>query len=489
MAAAPPPAGFGVRLAPGVLVRDGGRVLAGGVPLRLVRLSPAGAALVARWRAGAPLGEGGSERVLARRLLDGGLLDARPAPAADDVWRAAIAIVVPARDRPEMLARCLRSLRGSAGPEPDLVVVDDGSRDAAAIARTAAACGGRIVRHTASRGAGAARNTGLAATTAPLVAFVDSDVVVDADDGWLRRLVAHLDDPAVGAVAPRVRALDERTRNPLAGYERRHSSLDMGPAGGIVGPGLPISYVPSATLLVRRAAVPAGGFAEDMPVGEDVDFCWRTSVAGTHVRYVPESSVRHEHRIELLPFMRRRHAYARSIGPLSRRHPEALPAVRADLTMALAVSLAAARRPRAALLTAGFCVVRARRTLNGNTTLAAILVIRGLAGTAHGIGHATRRTWSPPLLAVGLRHPRVLRPLVMAYALRMVQPGAPRRPGDLVLATLDDLIAALGTWEGSLRLGTPVPLLPRFRMARGGRRHSDLRREDRRAEGTNEDLR
>ena len=63
----------------------------------------------------------------------------------------------------------------------------------------------RVLRHDHPRGPAAARNAGLAAATTPLVAFLDSDVL--PDPGWLEPLLAHLADPAVGLVAPRIVAL------------------------------------------------------------------------------------------------------------------------------------------------------------------------------------------------------------------------------------------------------------------------------------------
>ncbi len=462
MGAPPPPAELGVRLASDVLIRDGGRLLAGGTPLRLIRLSAAGARVATAWRgAGGPIGDGPGAGMLARRLLDGGLLDPIPTAMRGDTWRDDVAVVVPVRDRAAMLDRCLGAI-GACGAE--VVVVDDGSRDPAAVAAVADRHGARIERHALSRGPGAARNTGLAATSAPLVAFVDSDVVVGPGDGWLRELVAHFADPALSAVAPRVLALDARTRGVLAAYERRHASLDMGPVGGVVGPGRPVSYVPAATIVVRRSALPSGGFAEALPLGEDVDLCWRITEAGGIVRYAPDVAVRHDHRLAMRAFVSRRRAYAASIGPLARRHPTALPAWRVDPMMAMPLALLLARRPCLAAAVAALCVVRVRRAVgrvsDEPVRLAAELVARGLLGSAHGAGHAIRRVWSPLLLAIGLVRRQAMLPLVAAYALRAMQPGAPRRPLDVLVSIADDLIAAEGTWEGSLRHGTVVPLLP-----------------------------
>ena len=132
----------------------------------------------------------------------------------------------------------------------------------------AAAAGARVLRRPVNGGPAAARNTGLAAAETPLVAFLDSDCV--PGPGWLDALLPHFADPAVGAVAPRI-VPHEAGRSWLARYEGASSTLDMGQRPSIVRPGSRVPYVPGAALVVRKEAAGAG-FAEDMRVGEDVDF-------------------------------------------------------------------------------------------------------------------------------------------------------------------------------------------------------------------------
>lgn len=461
-----PPASLPVGLAAGVLVRDGGRLLAGGTPFRLTRLSARGAAVVGRWRGGvAPVGDAPGARVLARRLIDAGMLDPAPPPAARLLE---VSIVVPVCDRVAELDRCLAAITATA-PGVPIKVVDDGSHDPRAIADVARARGAAVVRHDVNLGPAAARTTGLAGTDSALVAFIDSDVVVGPDPHWLHRLLAHFDDPRVGAVAPRVLAL-RAPRGAIAAFEARHSSLDMGARGGTVAPGRPTSYVPSTTLVVRRAALPDGGFDAALRVGEDVDFVWRMVAAGWLVRYDPAATVRHDHRLSPGGFAARRRVYAMSIAPLARRHPQALPALRADPMTAAAIALLALRRPRAALGLLAIGTVRLHRQLRERTAhpvrLSLLLAARGSAGSAHGMGHALRRAWSPLVLLLALRRPRALALLAGAELLRLLERDAPRRPTDILLGAADDLIAAAGTWEGCLRHRTARPLLPAIRRIR-----------------------
>jgi glycosyltransferase involved in cell wall biosynthesis len=92
------------------------------------------------------------------------------------VVAAEISVVVPTRNRPESLRRCLAALAAqTVGERLEVVVVDDGSDDAelvASIVREAPAA--RFVRES-GRGPGAARNAGVRAACGAVVCLTDDD--------------------------------------------------------------------------------------------------------------------------------------------------------------------------------------------------------------------------------------------------------------------------------------------------------------------------
>ena len=299
-------------------------ILAGGYPARVLRLTPSGVRHVEAWWSGTPVPDNPKARALARRLLDTGLahpaldepsLD-EPSLAGPEPGRDEVTVVIPVRDRHAELARCLAGLTAM----PRVVVVDDGSADPDAVAKVATRAGAGVLRRPVNGGPAAARNTGLAAADTPLVAFLDSDCV--PRPGWLDPLLPHFADPAVGAVAPRI-VPHENGRTWLARYEGASSTLDMGQRASIVRPGSCVPYVPGAALVVRKAAAGAG-FAEDMPVGEDVDFIWRLAAAGWRTRYEPAGTMGHQHRVRLREWMARRKDYGTSAAALELRHPGAV---------------------------------------------------------------------------------------------------------------------------------------------------------------------
>jgi GT2 family glycosyltransferase len=90
-----------------------------------------------------------------------------------------LSIVVPVYDGAGTLRRCLEALQNAPGPTRELLVVDDGSSDGSA--EIAASLGIGAIRHHDKHGCGIARNTGVEQTTAPIIVFVDSDVIIYPD--------------------------------------------------------------------------------------------------------------------------------------------------------------------------------------------------------------------------------------------------------------------------------------------------------------------
>lgn len=453
----PVPAGLRLRRDPSVSTHQRGRVLLGGAPYRLVRLGQRGAGEVAAWWDGKPVPDKPAARALARRLLDLGMAHPVPAggPSAADAT-----VVIPVKDRVAELGRCLAGLAGLR-----VIVVDDGSARPGAVAAAAAAGGAEYLRREHCGGPAAARNAGLAAATTPFVAFVDSDCVPGL--GWLAPLLPHFSDPAVAAVAPRI-VPHSQGEGWLARYEGISSTLDMGAAESIVRPGTKVPYVPGAALVVRRDAAGAG-FAEDMPVGEDVDFVWRLGAAGWHVRYEPAASMAHEHRVRLRSWFARRVDYGTSAAPLELRHPGTVPALAMSGWSAAAWLAAAVGFPVAgAALTGATTALLARRLAEYTDDawpLAARLAGGGTVAAGRLLGSTLSRAWWPLALpaAVAVRRLRlplaalVLAPPVLGWRERR----PPMDPVRYVAARLlDDVAYSIGVWRGCLAQRTARPLTP-----------------------------
>ena len=201
-----------------------------------------------------------------------------------------VAVIVPVRDRKDLLDSLLRALDGQHYDDFEVVIVDDGSTDGSRQLAERSTVKGRPVRVLAAegRGAVAARCLGVEQTTAPYLAFTDSDC--QPDPAWLAAAVAALDDGADLAHGP---TAPTRAPGPL---ERTVWSEREG-------------LYPTCNVLYRRDAyTAAGGFdratadrlgfrpgerAKGLGFGEDTLLAWRVRDNGGTAAYVPEARVLH----------------------------------------------------------------------------------------------------------------------------------------------------------------------------------------------------
>jgi mycofactocin system glycosyltransferase len=457
----------GLRVALDQRARRHGHTLVGGTPLRAIRLSPAGLRTLDALAAGREHGE--AERVLGRRLVDAGL--AHPQPAAAD--RALqVTIVIPVRDRGAELERCLDAV----GPGWDVLVVDDGSRDRAAVAAVCARHGARLTRRDASGGPAAARNTALRQVSTELVAFLDSDC--EPPHRWLECLAGHFDDPLVAAVAPRVRPRPTAGRRSVDRYLASRSPLDMGAEPAAVHPGGRVSYVPTAALLVRREALGAG-FDERLRYGEDVDLAWRLHDEGRRLRYEPAVVVEHSEPATVRDLLARRFSYGSCAADLAARHPGRLAPVRAGAWPALTVTLALGGRAVPAAIAATYHWHRVRAQLRSAElppSVVASCAVRGLYETATSLGRYGATMMAPLAIAAavipGRRRPRRTAAVLAALALPFVGEWCRRRPDldptrFIALAIADEVAYGAGVWYGAMERRTAAPLVPALTLSPG----------------------
>jgi GT2 family glycosyltransferase/DNA-binding beta-propeller fold protein YncE len=225
-----------------------------------------------------------------------------------------VSVVVCAYNAGETIDGCLRSLESLTYPDYDIILVNDGSRDATGdIGR----------RHPRVRvidipngGLSAARNVGLAESRGEIVAYTDADVRVDRD--WLTYLVQpFLTSDVVGSGGPNVVPPDDP---PMAQCIARapgsptHVLLDDRLA----------EHVPGCNMAFRRDALLAvGGFnAIYLRAGDDVDMCWRLQARGWKIGFASAALVWHHHRSTVKEYWRQQVGYGEGETWLMAHHPE-----------------------------------------------------------------------------------------------------------------------------------------------------------------------
>jgi cellulose synthase/poly-beta-1,6-N-acetylglucosamine synthase-like glycosyltransferase len=212
-------------------------------------------------------------------------------PAEPAEWPT-VTIVIPVLNGEKVLGRCLESIRALdyPGGRMDVVVADNGSTDRTLeIARQ---YGVRTVVQP-KRGAAAARNAAVAATSGDWIAMTDADCVVHPF--WLKQLVGAALREKCGAAGGRIFSIcrDAVVRD----FCEREGVLDQRAA--IEGRLLPFPFVITANGLFRRDALASvGGFDEEFAdaAAEDVDLGWRLSERGVDFAYAPDAWVCHRQR-------------------------------------------------------------------------------------------------------------------------------------------------------------------------------------------------
>jgi mycofactocin system glycosyltransferase len=231
-----------------------------------------------------------------------------------------ISIIIPVKNRSLDVEECLASLIPLDYPKDklEIIVVNDGSTDTTA--KVIQSYNIKAIHLPQSIGASACRNLAAKEAKGELLAFTDSDCVVHPH--WLRELSLYFYDERVGIVGGYVS--NYYNQSTLDRYEAVKSSLNMGPSPYKVENGKSsTAYVPSCNLIIRKKAFSeAGGFQEDLIVGEDVDLCWKTRKLGYHLLYVPLGEVKHKHRNDVWQMLKRRFDYGTSEALLYLRHKD-----------------------------------------------------------------------------------------------------------------------------------------------------------------------
>jgi GT2 family glycosyltransferase len=234
-----------------------------------------------------------------------------PAAAAESPM---ISVVVCAFNAERTMEACLESLWDLPYPRYEVIVVNDGSTDGTLeIARRYE--GGRLrIIDQQNLGLSAARNVGTAAARGEIVAFTDSDCVVDPD--WLTYLAYKLRDGFVAVGGPNL----PPPENGLV------------PSVVAVSPGGPThvlldddlaEHIPGCNMAFRKSALEEihGFDPVYTSAGDDVDLCWRLQNAGYPIGFSPVALVWHFRRHTVRAYLKQQMGYGKAEALLSFKHP------------------------------------------------------------------------------------------------------------------------------------------------------------------------
>ena len=225
-----------------------------------------------------------------------------------------VSVVICAYDAERTMRRCLESLTKLTYPNCEVIIVDDGSRDSTAeIAMDYPQF--RLIRQP-NKGLSAARNAGLHAARGEIIAYTDSDCVVDPH--WLTLMM---------------RAMSEGRFDGCGGPN--YAPHEEGRIQGSVAasPGAPCHVLASENvaehiagcnmIFSKSALLEVGGFDPQFTsAGDDVDICWRMLDAGMRLGYCPAAFVWHFRRNTIRAYYGQQRGYGRAEAMLYGRYPE-----------------------------------------------------------------------------------------------------------------------------------------------------------------------
>jgi GT2 family glycosyltransferase len=226
-----------------------------------------------------------------------------------------VSVVVASFNGERTLKSCLASLGRLNYPDYEVILVDDGSTDTTqqiALLHPKV----RYFRHEKNLGLSVARNTGIAAATGELVAFIDADC--RADEDWLYYLVGDLlESDFAGLGGP----------NLLPPEDSLVAAAVMASPGGpahVMLTDRQAEHIPGCNMMFHKwALAEVGGFDPIFHrAGDDVDLCWRLQQAGYKLGFSPAAFVWHYRRPTLGAYLKQQHGYGEAEALLVRKHPD-----------------------------------------------------------------------------------------------------------------------------------------------------------------------
>ncbi|MDE1942804.1 MAG: glycosyltransferase [Betaproteobacteria bacterium] len=276
------------------------------------RMTPGSTSLAAEQK---PYAQQSALRAVAEHLTRRGLTgDVLPCPEAPHLQRVRFAlpepaphvtIIIPTRDRAELLSTCVDSIRQrSSYPHYDILVVDNGSSepDALALLARLQAEGVRVLRDDSPFNFSALNNRAARQAQGTFLCLMNNDIEIVTPD-WLEEMVSHAALPGIGAVGARLWYPNDTLQHcgviiglgGLAGHP--HAGLPRGQSGYFGRAILQQSWsaVTAACLVIRKSTFDAvGGLDETLAVAfNDVDFCLKVRAAGYRNVWTPYAEMIH----------------------------------------------------------------------------------------------------------------------------------------------------------------------------------------------------
>jgi GT2 family glycosyltransferase len=223
------------------------------------------------------------------------------------VPRVSISVIVPTRDRADLLEACLDGLSNTRFPDArEIIIVDNDSREPrtkALFERLKATGQARVLSRPGLFNFAALANAGVASASGELVCLLNNDVEIVSCE-WLEQMAALAVRDDVGAVGARLLYPDRAIQHAgvALGIGGAAGHVDKGarPVPGVFAPWhdetRTISAVTAACLLVDRAKFAAVGGMDEQSFAidfNDVDLCLRLAASNWRTVYCASATLIH----------------------------------------------------------------------------------------------------------------------------------------------------------------------------------------------------
>lgn len=223
---------------------------------------------------------------------------------------ARVSVIVPTRNRVDLLATCITGLEETAYPDLEVIVVDNDSHDPATIefvadlpSRSRPGLVMRVIRHPGAFNYSAINNRAVREATGSFICLLNNDIEMLAND-WLTIMVTQALRDEVGAVGAQLLYPDGRLQHAgvvvgvgnAAGHAHRFLRPDD--EGYFRRHALPqyVTAVTAACLVVKRERFLAVGGLDETNFAvafNDVDLCLRLNARGWQSLYEPRAVLVH----------------------------------------------------------------------------------------------------------------------------------------------------------------------------------------------------
>ena len=213
-----------------------------------------------------------------------------------------ISVIIPTKDAPELLSRCLTSLSTATSyPDVEVLLIDNGTTDPDAIRA--------MEEHPVQRidmpgqfNFSRANNHGAELATGSFLVFLNNDTEI-VTASWLQQLLYYAEQRDVGAAGALLLYPDQTVQHAgvalgmrgTADHTMRGFPADVDGYAGSLSCAREVSAVTAACMMIRKSLlIELGGFNEHFFTAyQDLDLCLRLRDRDLRIIYTPEAVVLH----------------------------------------------------------------------------------------------------------------------------------------------------------------------------------------------------